>query len=396
MTVEHVFRPRTSAWVWLAFLACIGAGIGAGYLLGVRLGLVVASGALIALAGRPFAVRLERDPAGTPYLVAGRRKARLALDLARLEEVELHAGGYLLRDRSGTTMVAPLDERLRHEVAAAAARQGLALAPETDIALQVGVVGEPRRWLPLISVGWTAFMSVGFLALAIGFGGGIDLRRDYRVEVEELRADDFPGPPANWFAAGPDARELYLVPLDRPSQRRLARLSRSLERAFGMRPAVTPGWSLDPALLDRGRGQIDGWRTLQWLAESHDAVHEDTPAIIVGVTDHDTWNPQFQDSRYALITSFEWHDWRGCGGVISTARVHLWPGSVDERLAKLAGRLVARCLRIPETIVVRGASDVDALDERGGADPATIAERVAARRALSFAPAPLPPTPAGG
>jgi hypothetical protein len=222
----------------------------------------------------------------------------------------------------------------------------------------------------------------------------IDLRRDYRIDDTELRTATFPGPAKNWFLAQ-DRRELYLVPLDRASQRRLPQLARTLEDAFGIRPALLPGWTLDPALLDRGRGQLDGWRTQLWLAESHDAAKGDTPTIIVGVTDLDAWNPQFPDSRYALVTSAEWRDWRGCDGLVSTARLHFWPGSVDERLAKLAGRVVARCLRLPERVVVRGSRDVDRLDVRGGADAAAIAEAVAARRALGGAPRPLPPGPLG-
>jgi hypothetical protein len=237
-------------------------------------------------------------------------------------------------------------------------------------------------------LGSSVLMSVLYVGIAVGFGGGIDLRRDHHVDEDELRAaSNFPGRTANPFAAV-EPGELYVVPLDRPSQRHAPLVERAVEQAFGMRPTLTPGTALDPVLLDRGRGQVDAWRTLVRLFESHERARQGTPAIIVALTSLDTWNSSIPGDRFALLASGHFDGWRGCGGVISTARLHVWPGRAEARLAKLAGRLVARCLRIEQKVVVRSVKDVDELDERGGAGVATIAQRVAARRALPLAPAP--------
>ena len=70
-----------------------------------------------------------------------------------------------------------------------------------------------------------------------------------------------------------------------------------------------------------------------------------------------------------------------CGGVISTARFDVWPGSEERRLGKMAARLLGRCLGIAEDVSIRSISDVDGLDDRAGADARD--DRPAGRRAQS-------------
>jgi hypothetical protein len=108
---------------------------------------------------------------------------------------------------------------------------------------------------------------------------------------------------------------------------------------------------------------------------------------VIAVTRVDTFFSGIPEYRFAFMTSRAGDDNAICAGVISTARFDVWPGSKEQRLDKMAGRLLGRCLGIEEEDVsILSVEDVDRLDGLAGADEQTIARRVAERRALPGAP----------
>jgi hypothetical protein len=214
------------------------------------------------------------------------------------------------------------------------------------------------------------------------FAGGIELQRDNRVDAARLRAATaVPGAVANPFVDS-EARELYLVGLDAKSQGRLPRLADVLGERFGMAATQTAPLLLDLGVLNQAREQLDGQMITSRLLSAHSSAHPLRPAIVIAVTRLDLFFSDIPDYRFAFMTSRAGDDNAICGGVISTARFDVWPGSEETRLGNMAGRLLGRCLGIEEDASILSVDDVDRLDGRAGADRQTIARHVAERRAL--------------
>lgn len=382
--VEHRFRPRRPAWIWAVVVADLAFGLALGYFLGW----FFAFPALLAvgiLAVRTQEVRLERDERSVAHLVAGRKSAT-SVDLSRLTAVVYEGGGYEVTDETGAQLLASFDERLVAEVREAAGRRRLALDRDTEAALIGGVRGQSPRRRMLGPVGASVALPALMVGLLILNGGGIELDRHNDVDVSELTAvNAVAGAVANPFSSG-EPRELYLVALDAKSQRRLPGLAVVLQARFGMTPELTAPLKVDAGVLDRSRKQLDGWKITARLLDAHQQAHPGRPVVVIAVTRLDTFNPERPDDRFAFLTSGASDGNVTCGGVISTARFDVWPGSEEKRLAKMGSRLLARCLYIHEDISIRSIADVDRLDDRAGADSATIAQRVAERRALPRAP----------
>ena len=314
------------------------------------------------------------------------RKEPVSVDLSRLVDVSFLGGAYGLRDEEGHEVVAPLDERLRFEVRDAAAQRRLELDRETDAALTSGNPGglAPKSvrlllasslLVPLLLVGVTVFRN-----------GGVELERDNSVDAAKLlAANAVPGATLNPFART-EPRELYLVGLDAKSQRQLPHLAATLRERFGIAGLQTPPYVVDAGVIDSSRAQLDGWTITARLLSAHGSVHPGRPVVVIAVTRLDTFYQRALDDRFAFMTSGATAGNVMCGGLISTARFDVWPGSEEERLGKMAGRLLGRCLGIEEEGSIRSIRDVDRLDELAGADAQTIALRLAERRALPGAP----------
>lgn len=385
--MEHSFRPRTPLWTWFVVAGCVAIDLALGYAIGWRVALpgVLIAGSFVAL--RPRSVRLERDESGAAHLVAGGSDPP-TVDLSRLVEVKFMGSGYGMRDQDGGQLIVPLDSRLRNEVTEAAGRHRLELDADTDAALASGYLGRP----PLRQLSALAVASVALPAVIVGMmvvvGGGIELDRDNAVHMSDvLAANETYRATGNPFI-NQSPRELYLIGLDEESQKRLPDLKMMLFYRFGMQSAPTAPMLLDGGLLDTSRDQIDAWQLTSRLIAAHQDAHPGRPAILVGVTALDTFTSAHRDFRFAYLTSGSSSSKAVCAGVISTARFDFWPGSEEERLGKMAGRLLGRCLGIQERVSIQSIADVDRLDARAGADPAAIAQRVAWRRALPGAPIP--------
>jgi hypothetical protein len=385
-TVEHVFRPRPPVWIWAALLGHLALAASVGYFLGWRLAPLAATGTpLLVFLLWVRSVRLECDEQGLVHLATG-RKNPISVDLSRLVDVSFLGAGYSLRDEEGNHVVGPLDDRLRFEVREAAGRRRLELSPETEGALLSGRSrGHASK---LISVVLSAnvlaqFCVVGGTVLG---NGGFELDRDNRVDATELRAANaVPAAVVNPFVDG-EPRELYLVGLDSRSQGQLPRLAEGLGRRFGTVGLLPPPLRLGADELDPVRHQLDGWKITSRLLIAYQTVHPGRPALVIAVTRLDTFFSDAPQDRFAFMTSGATDGNVVCGGLISTARFDFWPGSEEERLAKMAGRLLGRCLGIDEHVSIRSLDDVDRLDGYAGADAQTIARRVAERRALPGAP----------
>jgi hypothetical protein len=385
-TTEHVFRQQPPAWVWPLLVVSLASAVLAGYLLSWAAALPgIGVLALAGLALGRTTVRLERDERWTAWLSAGGRRGA-SVELSRLVDVEFAGSGYMLRDETGTTIGAPLDERLRAEVQAAAERRGLRLDLQTREALREGRSGEVATRSLLSAAGLAVALPLVWVGVAVFAGGGVEHERSNAVDEDQVRAAaTAPGAVLNPFQAEA-ARELYLVPLDAKSQRRLPDLEHKLESRFGVRATIIRPFRVDVGLLNHNRRQLDGWMITDRLFSAHEAVHPKRPAVIVAITALDTFNPNRPDDGFAFLTSGASGRNELCGGTISTARFDVWPGSEQRRLELMAARLLGRCLGIEQDILVRSVADVDQLDERAGADPQTIAPLVAWRRALRHAP----------
>jgi hypothetical protein len=251
------------------------------------------------------------------------------------------------------------------------------------------VVGRRRtfaRTAILVLMGMSALAQLLLVGFVVLVAGGIELQRDNRVDAAKLRAAiATTGAVANPFM-GREPRALYLVGLDADSARRLPRLADVLEERFGMRATQTAAFLLDAGVLDTGREQLDGSQITSRLLSAHYSAHPRRPAVVIAVTRLDTFFPGRPEYRFAFMTSRASDDNAICGGVISTARFDVWPGSQETRLGKMAGRLLGRCLGLQEDVSILSIDDVDRLNDRAGADGQTIAQRGAARRALPGAP----------
>jgi hypothetical protein len=240
--------------------------------------------------------------------------------------------------------------------------------------------------LILALLGVSALAQVLLVGLVAFFAGGIELQRDNRVDADGLRAATaVPAAVANPFV-GSEPHELYLVGLDGKSEGQLPRLADVLQERFGMAATQTAPLLLDVGVLDPGREQLDGLEITSRLLSAHQAAHPRRPAVVIAVTRLDMFFAGRLDYRFAFMTSRDSDDKAICGGVVSTARFDVWPGSEEKRLAKMASRLLGRCLGIEEDVSVLSVHYVDRLDDRAGADAQTIAQRVAERRALPGAP----------
>jgi hypothetical protein len=183
-----------------------------------------------------------------------------------------------------------------------------------------------------------------------------------------------------------EPHELYLIGLDAASQQRLPRIAKELEERFGMVATQAAPLRLQVGMLDPAREQLDGVKITTRLLTAYESVHSGHPAVVIAVTGLDMFFSGRPDYRFAFMTSGALAGGAICGGVISTARFDVWPGSEEKRLGKMAGRLLGRCIGIEEDVTILSISDVDSLDDRAGADAQTISRHVAERRALPGAP----------
>jgi hypothetical protein len=382
--VEHTFRAKRPIWLWLLAALWLAFDALLGYFVGWALILPAVVFALIVVLARPRQLRLERDERGAAHLVI-RGRGGMDLDLSRLAWVDAREGAFRLVRDDGKSVLVTLDARLRAEVSDAARRRRLELSPDTEAALLAGVPQKPpfRRVFALSAA--TGLLPLLLIGVSVLLGGGIERDRNNEVDPAELRATNtIEGALVNPFAGRPPA-ELYLVPADSKSRQQLPELATTLRERFGMQPAVAPPALLDADVLNRSRKQLDGWKIADRLIAAYDRTYPERPVVIIAVTRLDTFNPARPDDRFAFLTS-GWSDRKFlCGGTISTARFDVWPGSEEERLAKMASRLLARCLSIDEGVSIRSVRDVDRLDDRAGPDAMTIARRVAERRALGGA-----------
>ena len=388
-TIEHVFRQRTPPWVWAVLLGHAAFAASVGYFLGWWFALLAAGGTplplLLVLLARPSSVRLERDERGGSHLARGRRKP-VSVDLSRLAEVSFLGGGYRLRDEDDAQIFAPLDDRLRFEVRDAANRRRLDLSPETEGALLSGRSGAPPAKAIVLLLGLEVLTPLIVVGVTVLTNGGVELGRDNSVDAAKLHAANAaPAAVVNPFVNS-EPRELYLVGLDSRSEGQLPRLAQVLRQRFGTVGLLAPPLLVDAGVLDPARHQLDGWRITFGLLRAHQAVHPGRPAIVIAVTRLDTYSSVAAGDRFAFMTSGASDDNVICGGLISTARFDVWPGSEEKRLAKMAGRLLGRCLGIEQDVSIRSVCDVDRLDDHAGADEQTIARRVAERRAIPGAP----------
>ncbi|MGH3111447.1 MAG: hypothetical protein ACRDQT_11070 [Gaiellaceae bacterium] len=195
-----------------------------------------------------------------------------------------------------------------------------------------GAVGNPvivRRpaWVAPIRIATplVMFVAIAVLIARIPESAGEPalepVTRERLAETAGLSAQPF---------AGTRRCEVYVVPLDRPSEGRARSLARSLRRLLPVSACPTPSHSLDPEALDGERGQLDGSIIAGQLFNLFLSVWESRPASVVGITQHDLFTSASRELRFTFGFSFR-NATPQAFSALSTARM----GSSDDRMRRL-------------------------------------------------------------
>jgi len=155
--------------------------------------------------------------------------------------------------------------------------------------------------------------------------------------VTPARIAETAGRPTSPFA-GSRPCNVYVVPLDRPSEERANDLARALAERVSLLPCAMPSAAIDPQALDAGRAQLDGAALAVDLFDLFVAEWEDRPSTVVGITEHDLFSSEERGPSFVFGASFGNDALQGFG-VISTARMGTGDG-LERRLETMAMRYV--------------------------------------------------------
>lgn len=137
------------------------------------------------------------------------------------------------------------------------------------------------------------------------------------------------GATAQPFASG-RVCDVYVVPVDGPSQRVVARLARALQRRVPVRACATPSFRLDLAAFDRGREQLDAVIVSDQLARAFQDAKGITPSTIVGITVLDIYSSAFAEDEFGFGVAKKFPQKQGFA-VVSSARME----SGEDRFRRL-------------------------------------------------------------
>jgi len=184
--------------------------------------------------------------------------------------------------------------------------------------------GSRRPLRRLVGFGWAAILVI-YLAATV-------LLPRLGAEVEPVTRDRVratAGETSQPFAGAPTC-EIYVVPLDAPSNERTADLTGELATKTGQRVCTTRSMYLDPRVVDDQRPQLDAQLTFSTVAQAFRAVRANQTSTILGVTELDMFSPD--RSSWRFVFGFAGTvDIPQAYGIISTARM----GAGQDRARRL-------------------------------------------------------------
>jgi hypothetical protein len=119
---------------------------------------------------------------------------------------------------------------------------------------------------------------------------------------------------------GSRACDVYVVPVDRPSEERALNLAAALMARAPVRACTTPSFELHDDVLDHARSQVDAGRVVDLLAEQFRAAWSNRPSTILGLTELDLFLPARPEWQFAFGTYAAAGGHQGFG-IVSTARL---------------------------------------------------------------------------
>ena len=183
--------------------------------------------------------------------------------------------------------------------------------------------------------------------------------------------------------------DVYVVPIDSPSEGLAARLARALPRRVPVRVCVTPSFRLDLAALDHRREQVDGVVVADQLSLAFQMARGIAPATVLGVTALDMYSSTFAADSFDFGVAKRFPQKQGFAA-IATARM-----GVDEdlfrRLEIMAVRYVGLLyFGLPESSSptsalapsIRSLEELDLLQPQFSDPPPSTTELLAARKAF--------------
>lgn len=182
--------------------------------------------------------------------------------------------------------------------------------------------------------------------------------------------------------------DVYVVPMDRPSEERAAGLADALVRRAPVKTAcTTTSLRLDASAVNEEREQLNAYSAINQLTRTFQEIWELAPSTIVGITELDSFSPDRPDWRFVFGARGSFNRTQGYG-VISTARM----GSGDDRFRRLE-TMAMRYLGflyfgLPESADTSSAlyptilslDDLDRLEPAFSAPPPTPAQLRSARQ----------------
>jgi hypothetical protein len=286
---------------------------------------IVASTIVSAVRKEEIVTVYERDGRAVLSYDRGGKSSQLMLDeLARVSREQPGEAPTLVLDGlRGDRVALPLgvwlaESRLLELVSDAAERVGAA----GDIGSPVPV--SAPMWILPTRVGTTlATMLLIFVIVNLQSGEGISAE-----PVTPDRVQKTLGRTASPFEGTP-ACDVYVVPLDRPTERLASELRAALARRVAVSTCLTASMQLSASLVDDGRKQLDSFATIDHISPTYRAVWGNAPSTVLGITELDVFGPG-SDNRFSYGGRGSF--FRGEGfGVISTARM----GSGSSRFRRL-------------------------------------------------------------
>jgi hypothetical protein len=207
------------------------------------------------------------------------------------------------------------------------------LIAEIDAAIEAtGAKGGTGSPVPVHRPGWITPARVGLLAASavplLVFVN--EIVRFERVEpVTAERIEETAGRTTQPFA-GTRPCNVYVVPLDRPSEELANDVSRGLAQRMSLLPCALPSLRLAAGPLDPAREQVDASVLAGRLGDLFVPVWKDRPSVVIGITEHDMFSSGNPDLRFVFGFSAANPDLQAYAP-ISTARM----GSGEDRLRRL-------------------------------------------------------------
>lgn len=188
-------------------------------------------------------------------------------------------------------------------------------------------------WIMPVRIAGVLVSGVSLLVLLDGLPprGGERVERVTPGRIEETR-----GRTTQPFA-GSRPCNVYVVPMDRPSEERANDVSRSLAQRLSLVPCAMPSFAIDVQALDSAREQLDAPFLAGKLSEQFLAVWDDRPSAVIGITEHDQFSSGDPGLRFVFGSAFR-NNLQGFAA-ISTARMGSGEGR-QRRLETMAMRYV--------------------------------------------------------